>query len=248
VSLQTNDFDVTIHNIKPDERTSMKFYRVWERPIEDALRWIDEPTNTFILTLEKGPHEIGLHVFHPKYVFYNSGLGIHTENEYRVSGNINGQDVDEFMRLRVGPDEYDPDAPQLLFHRYENSHKYMNYSLRYAYQMPLLQKSKFKGLSYTAGATLGLVTGFSNSSYAPNNEYYGSVNPKHKKAKIMGAGFGLLHRLMWTGKKDKFGIFLENQHSFYKLNYDFVGGKAKHSLRSQTFTLGINIRLHKQKK
>ncbi len=51
------------------ERTSFKYYKVWEKGLSwEILKFIDEPTNTFVLTYEKGKSEFSLTYFHPKYL------------------------------------------------------------------------------------------------------------------------------------------------------------------------------------
>jgi hypothetical protein len=248
IRLQSDHYDVEIEGVTPEQRTSMDFYKVWDYPVKDMLRWIDEPTNTFIITFEKGPHEIGLHVFHPKYVMLNLHTGTNVNETYRVRGEINGQQVDREMPLGVYHEDFEQGGSQLLFHRYENSHRHMNFNLRYAYSMPLLKKNRFGNLKYTAGATIGILTGFSNSVYSDNNNYWRWHQDEEKNGGIMGAGGGILQRLQWTNKKDKFGLFFEYQHNFYKMKYRLAHGTAKHNLRYQTFTMGINVRLAKQKK
>ena len=52
--LTSSRMDVLIHDFEFQERTSAGFYNPanWEQ-FQDAFRWIDEPTNSFILTAKK---------------------------------------------------------------------------------------------------------------------------------------------------------------------------------------------------
>jgi hypothetical protein len=64
-----------IDDVKMYERTSAHYYnpKNWDHAGE-AFKWIDEPTNTMALSLEKGKNNFYVTVFHPKYlksIIYN---------------------------------------------------------------------------------------------------------------------------------------------------------------------------------
>src|SRR5690606_40726476 len=60
---------VIVKDVEMHERTSAHYYdpSTWGGAW-DALKWIDEPTNTFTLSFEKRKNNFYLTIFHPKYL------------------------------------------------------------------------------------------------------------------------------------------------------------------------------------
>lgn len=68
MKLESSRVNVTIKDFEFEERTSSEFYNPanWKE-FQDAFRWIDEPTNTFRISLEKNNNEFFVSIYHPKF-------------------------------------------------------------------------------------------------------------------------------------------------------------------------------------
>lgn len=88
VRLRSSGFNADIKDFQFDERTSDKYFNPskWEGA-DEALKWIDEPTNTMTFSIENDKDVIYLTAYHPKMIkTYNdeSGdWGVHLQNTHK---------------------------------------------------------------------------------------------------------------------------------------------------------------------
>jgi hypothetical protein len=229
----------TIYDFNFEERTSGHFYNpaTWDT-LQKYVQWIDEPTNHFIITLEKGRHNVILSIFHPKWLIGNNDWN-------RVEGYVNGAYVDEYMDLDAPFEEdysnFITQPGELSLVRFENTHLQMEFSIGYGFDFNIFSSKKLGELNFQPMIFAGIMTGKNLTvTRDPNNfwEFQDYETPFH----IQGPMFALGAKVQWD---------LGPIELFYQFKYtnaqmtenDAWGGTVeyRHQYVTNTFGIGFDI-------
>ena len=102
VTFQSSRYNVEIKDYQWAERSSREFFlpSEWKKPGNNPAQMIDEPTNTFTMSLEKNGHEFFISAFHPKF--------LQADNQVKhITGTIDGVAVDGVAPVNKPFDFYD---------------------------------------------------------------------------------------------------------------------------------------------
>jgi hypothetical protein len=223
-----------VKDVEMVERTSAIHYdpRTWDS-FQSYFQWIDEPTNTFTLSFEKGKNNFYITVFHPKYL--KSIL-------YKKS-NLDGEEVYDFQDIEEKSDfsQTIPEGYSMLY--LGNTHFNMNWQVGYGRQLTLFKSDKLGKLTYIPKADIGIATGKARSvNIIPGvawDDYYDDL-------KIQGINASVGHRLEF--KKGKVSMFVDHKTIFSKIKHGFYNGTIEYNLRATPITFGIGVDLFSPKK
>ena len=227
VDVKSSSFTGKIKDVDMYERTSAHYYnpKNWDEA-SDAFKWIDEPTNTYQLSLEKGKNIIYLTAYHPKYL--KSIL-------YKESQDgIDYQEGAEDNRLNQ-------DRPDGYSHFYiQNTHKNMVWQVGYGRAIHIIDGEKSGTLSYIPKADVGISTGAARSAHLERDKDGDWDFKDHtEKTKVQGLNASVGHRLEYT--KGKVSLFVDQKTIFSKLKHEYLDGEANYNLRMSPVTFGAGI-------
>jgi hypothetical protein len=239
MKLKSSRVDVLIRDFEIDERTSANFYNPqnWESAM-DSLRWIDEPTNHFIITAEKNNHSIILSIFHPKFL----------KQQYQqkhVTGIVDGVAVDEVMHINEPFDGYNNQLGEMYLVRFENTHLQMAWEVGYGYDIKLFNSSKLGTLSIRPAVFVGMMSGQNLSVYTKPGEYwdYDDGVDKHQiQGMLLSGQVRLNYRIQ------NFNLFIDGKYSKASLKHGFFDGTAEYDLSYKAITFGIGYTFNPRKK
>ena len=241
ITFKSSRYNVEIKDYSWAERGSRAYFnpKTWSLPGHNPFQWIDEPTNTFTVSLEKNGHEFFLSAFHPKFLQA-------PDQVKHIKGEIDGVAVDEVAPVNKPFDGYDqvPGESELIGNR--NSHKEMNYEIGYNYRFKFLD-TKIGSLSYIPGIGVGIMAGQNVSTMIEANEWWEFEEYKDKY-RIQGIGGSATNRLELNTKKEKFGVFYENKLGYYRQEHGFMDGSQKYDLKFMANTVGIKFMIYNPKK
>lgn len=234
--IKSDRVDVLIKDFEFDERTSASFYNPanWESWM-DAFRWIDEPTNHFVLTAEKNGHSIILSVFHPKFL----------KKKYQtkhVTGVVDGVTVDQFMDINEEFDGYNNQVGEMYLVRFENTHMQMAWQLGYGYEIKLIDSQKFGTFSVRPAVLIGVMSGMHYDVYIQEGEYWEFDDYKDQH-KIQGPMASVGLRVNYKIKN--FNLFVDGKYSYAQLKHGYgdPNGYAEYDLSYKALTFGIGYTL-----
>jgi hypothetical protein len=246
ITFQSSRYNVEIKDYSWAERSSREFFNpeTWKEEGHNPFQMIDEPTNTFVASIEKDGHEFFISAFHPKF--------LQADNQFKyMKGTIDGISVDGFQDINKPFDGYNqtPGESELVTNR--NSHKQMTFELGYGHRFTLLD-SKLGSLTYVPSVAGGVMVGENVTVMIKENEWweFDGYTDAHR---IQGFGGSLTNRIEFNTPKERFGVFYENKLSFYKQNHGFMDGTQKYNLGFMGNSFGMkfmiyNPKNHKKKK
>ena len=228
-----------IDDVKMYERTSAHYYspKNWDHAGE-AFKWIDEPTNTMALSLEKGKNNFYVTVFHPKYL-------------KSIIYNDSGSEVEYFEGVEDNRlNQPRPPGFKMLY--LQNTHKNMVWQIGYGRQLKIVDHEKFGKLTYIPKVDIGISTGAARSVHI-QEKVSGSGSDMVDTTeghKVQGYNASLGHRLEY--QKGKVSVFVDHKTIYNNMHHDFYDGTADYNLRMSPVTIGVGIDIfsgkHKQKK
>lgn len=241
--LKSDRIDVTIKDFEFDERTSSGFYNPanWEQAM-DAFRWIDEPTNHFVLTAEKNGHSIILSVFHPKF--------LKKQYQYKhVVGTVDGVAINDFIDINEEFDGYNNQLGEMYLVRFENTHLQMAWQVGYGYEVKVIESEKYGTFSVRPAVLIGVMSGQNLTVYIQEGEYWEFDDHKDRH-RIQGPMASVGLRVNYKIKN--FNFFVDGKYSYATLKHGFgdPNGFAKYdiSYKAITFGIGYTIPWNKKKK
>lgn len=238
--LTSSRVNVDIDDFAIKERGSRDFFnpKNWEQPM-DAARWIDEPTNTFALTLEKNKNQFTFSAFHPKFLFDN-------EQIKHIKGTVDGVAVDHVDYVSKPFDGYNQEPGELEIAQFRNTHRQMEYEVGYGREMTLVENPKLGRLTYTPGVSAGVMVGQTHTEMIKEGQWW-EYDSADDKSGIQGFGGSVRNKLAWETPNGRFSVFGENKTSLYKLEHGFMDGKAKYNLGYTSTAVGMSVRIYKPK-
>lgn len=221
VTIQSSLINTEIKNFQFEERTSAEHYNpaTWQHP-QDAARWLDEPSNTFALSIENKHNAFYITAFHPKFLktYYAVKDGNQTTNvPASVDHSLSLGTPEVFQAIPEGQTAFE----------IQNTHKLMNYQIGYGRKFTLMDKKVGGKINYIARADLGVIMGAARSIViTPDRQWI----ENRDGLKVQGYTGSLGNRVEWKpkGEDGKLAIYLE--HKYSKLSdqhYQFLDGEAK---------------------
>ena len=216
-----------------DERTSAKHYNPmnWEK-VTNALNWIDEPSNTFTLSIENKKNAFYLTAYHPKFLktYYEekstdsqgNPQTTYTPGKEYISNGTNSA----FASIPSGQSAVE----------IQNTHLLMNYQIGYGRKFTLLDNNKVGKINYIVRADMGITTGGARTIYI--NEQRQWIENRDKLG-IQGINKSIGHRLEY--QKGKVGAFIEQKYTTSTMEHGFLDGTASYKLDYSTIQFGINV-------
>lgn len=241
VKFSSSRYNVAIKNYQWLERGSREFfqYAKWTEQGNNPLKMIDEPSNTFVLSIEKNGHEIFLSVFHPKFLQ-------NPEQIVYMKGLIDGVEVDGIYNINRPFDGYNQFPGEMEIVRNENTRREMLFEIGYGYRLKLID-AKIGNITYVPCMGLGLSCG-QNLIVVVKEEDWWNYDKYKQKPEIQGFGGSLTNRIEFNTKKERFGIFYENKLSYYKQNHGFMDGNQKYDLKLMGNSVGVKFMIYNSKR
>jgi hypothetical protein len=233
--IQTSKYGVVLKDVDMQQRTGGVHYdpTKW-KSMKQALKWIDEPTNTFQFSLEKNKNVFYLTVFHPKYlksIAYKAPTagsdGYTFKND--VGYNSNSSEVLRGLAPSVG------EGYKRIY--FQNSHLNLVMQVGYGRQLELTN-GNFGKLTYIPKADIGINYG-KERSIDDRKLYEGTPN-------IQGFNASVANRLEY--QKGVISVFAEHKVLYSNIKTAFLDGTIKYDLVSTPLTFGVGIDLFTKNK
>ena len=241
IKFSSSRYNVEIKDYQWTERGSREFfqYKKWTEQGNNPLQMIDEPSNTFALSIERNSHEFFLSVFHPKFLQ-------NPEQVVYMKGTIDGVEVDGIYNINRPFDGYNQSPGEMELVRNENTHREILFEIGYGYRIKLLD-TKIGNITYVPSMGLGISCGQNLVVVVQEDEWWEFDNYK-QKSEVQGFGGSITNRIEFNTEKDRFGIFYENKLSYYKQNHGFMDGNQKYDLKLIGNSVGVKIMIYNSKR
>jgi len=237
ISFRSSRYSVDIKDYEWAERGSRDFFqsKTWKKDGNNPLQMIDEPSNTFTISIEKNNHEFFLSAFHPKF------LQARDQKKY-MKGTIAGVDVDGVQYVDEPYDGYNQRPGESELARNQNTHLQMTFEVGYGYRMKLLN-TKIGSISYIPSVGLGVMAGKNLSIMVKENEWW-EYNEASDQLGIQGVGGSITNRIELNTPKERFGLFYENKLAFYRQKHGFMDGTQSYNLGFMGNSVGMKFMLY----
>ena len=241
IKFSSSRYNVEIKDYQWTERGSREFfqYKKWTEQGNNPLQMIDEPSNTFVLSIERNSHEFFLSVFHPKFLQ-------NPEQVVYMKGTIDGVEVDGIYNINRPFDGYNQSPEEMELVRNENTNAEILLEIGYGYRFKLID-DKIGKISYVPSIGVGLSCGQNLVVVIKENEWWDYDNYK-QKSEVQGFGGSITNRIEFNTEKERFGIFYENKLSYYKKNHGFMDGNQKYHLKLIGNSVGVKFMIYNSKK
>ena len=237
IKFSSSRYNVEIKDYQWIERGSREFfqYKKWTEQGNNPLQMIDEPSNTFVLSIEKNSHEIFFSVFHPKFLQ-------NPEQIVYMKGTIDGVEVDGIYNINRPFDGYNQSPGEMELVRNENTKGEILLEIGYGNRIKLINN-----ITYISSIGIGLACGKNLIVVIKDNEWW-EFDKYKQKLEVQGFGGSLTNRIEFNTKKDRFGIFYENKLSYYKQNHGFMDGSQKYDLKLIGNSIGVKFMINNSKR
>jgi len=241
IKFSSSRYNVEIKDYQWTERGSREFfqYKKWTEQGNNPLQMIDEPSNTFALSIERNSHEFFLSVFHPKFLQ-------NPEQVVYMKGTIDGVEVDGIYNINRPFDGYNQSPEEMELVRNENTNAEILLEIGYGYRFKLID-DKIGKISYVPSIGVGISCGQNLVVVIKENEWWDYDNYK-QKSEVQGFGGSITNRIEFNTEKERFGIFYENKLSYYKQNHGFMDGNQKYHLKLIGNSVGVKFMINNSKK
>jgi hypothetical protein len=232
VKIRSDHLNVDIKDMAWHERKSDSYYNplTWTSA-QNALQWIDEPSNTFVFTAQKNKNEFMLSMFHPKYL-------MESDQQKEVHGTVDGVRVDGVRPLNGPLDGISPQPGDMSLSEMKNTHRQFEFELGYGREFTLFRTSNNSSLVYRPAVYAGVMAGHAVSSYGDSGHW-------DDQYKVQGVVASIGNKLEFR-YKDRVSVFTEYKISGARLNQGVLGGTATYGMVYTPLTFGIGIKLFDQ--
>jgi len=240
IKFTSSRYNVEIEDYQWIERGSREFfqYKKWNEREHNPVQMIDEPSNTFVLSLERNSHEVFLSVFHPKFLQK-------PEQVVYMKGEIDGVEVDGTYNINRPFDGYNQSPGEMELVRNENTNSEILLEIGYGYRFTLFD-SKISNMTYVPSIGVGLSYGQNLVIVVKEDEWW-NYDKYKQKSEMQGFGGSITNRIEFNTKKERFGIFYENKLSYYKQNHGFMDGNQKYNLKLIGNSVGVKFMIYSLK-
>jgi len=241
ISFRSSRYNIDVKDYQWMERSSREFFlpKTWKQPGHNPFQMFDEPTNTFMLCLDKEHHQFCLSAFHPKFLQAGGPMVRH------MKGNIDGTDVDGYYPVNRPFDGYNQDPGESEIIRNQNTHRQMTFEIGYGYKFKLLT-TKLGSISYVPSVGVGVMTGENYSVVVQENQWW-EFQDKGDRYRIQGYGGSIRNRIEYSTPRDRFGIFYENKIAYYHQHHGFLDGTQTYNIGFMGNSFGIKIGINPKK-
>jgi hypothetical protein len=238
VSIRSPLLNVDIKDMEWKERTSADFYnpKNW-KTVQNAFQWIDEPTNTFVLSATKNKNEFMLTAFHPKYL-------INPGQQKDVHGDVNGVPVEGVHYLQEPFDGYNRQPGELYMTDIRNTHMQMDFQVGYGREFELFRTPKNSSLVYRPAVYAGVQMGKTVSIYEKD---YWTFDGYEDKTRVHGVSASIGNKLEYRFR-DRVSVMAEYKLSGAMLNQKVYGGTAKYNMLYSPLMVGVGVKLYDENK
>lgn len=240
MKLSSTRYNVEIKDYEWAERGSREFFtpEEWKKEGSNPFQMIDEPTNTFVLSIEKDGHEFFLSAFHPKFLQQ-------TDQVKYMKGTIDGVEVDGYQDINKPFDGYDQVPGESELVRNQNTHKQMTFEAGYGYRFTLA-KGKLGSINYVPSIGIGVMVGENLTVMVQEGEWWDFEDHLDSYG-IQGIGGSITNRIEFNSPKERFGVFYENKLAFYRQEHGFLDGTQKYNLGFMGNSAGIKFMIYNPK-
>lgn len=226
--LKTSRTNVRIKNFEFRERTTASAYNpsTWQKPL-DALRWIDEPTNMFQLSAERGSDVIYFTYFHPKFLIKKGQIK-------KVEGLVNDIPVNEYQDITAVSDK----LSDLELVTFRNTFMQSDIKIGYGRKLTLAQGKDWGRITYTPSMHLGFAMGRHVDGVVDSN---GDIREHREKTRLHGPSISIGQMLEYEYKM--FSLFIDNKVTYSHIKHGYLNGEAKYNLLYTTLGFGMGFRL-----
>lgn len=240
IEFRSTRYNVDIKDYAWVERSSRKFFnpKTWMIEGNNPAQIIDEPTNTFVLSLEKNGHEFFLSAFHPKF-FHDA------EQVKYMKGTIDGIEVDGEYLINRPFDGYNQSPGEMELARNQNTGGEMIFEVGYGHRFKLID-TKFGNITYVPSFAVGVSAG-ANLTVIVKEDQWWDFDDYEEKFTVQGLGGSITNRLEFNSKNERIGLFYENKLSYFKQEHGFLDGTQKYDLMLQGNSFGIKFMIHNPK-
>ena len=240
IKFLSSRYNVDIKDYQWIERGSREFfhYEKWTEQGNNPSQIIDEPSNTFVFSIERNSHEFLLSVFHPKFLQK-------PDQRVYIKGTIDKIEVDGIYNINRPFDGYNQFPGEMELVRNENTIREMLFEIGYGYRFKLID-AKIGNITYVPSIGVGLSCGQNLVVVVKEGDWWNYDNYK-QKTEIQGIGGSLTNRIEFNTKKEIFGIFYENKLSYYKQNHGFMDGIQKYNLKLIGNSIGLKLMIYRLK-
>ena len=237
IKFSSSRYNVKIKDYQWTERGSREFfqYAKWKEQGNNPLQMIDEPSNTFVLSIERNRHELFLSVFHPKFLQNPEQIAF-------IKGEIDGVEVYGIYNINRPFDGYNQLPGEMELVRNENTYREILFEIGYSYRIKLLDV-KVGSINYVPSVGIGISSGKNLVVIVKEDEWWEFDNYK-QKSEIQGFGGSITNRLEFNTKQEKFGVFYENKLSYYNQNHGFMDGNQKYNLKLIGNSFGVKFMIY----
>jgi hypothetical protein len=241
VKFNSSRYNVEIKDYEWAERGSRKYFKpkTWKEPGNNPTQFIDEPSNTFTVSLEKDGNEFFLSAFHPKFIQA-------PDQVKHISGTIDGVQVDELAKIDKPFDGYNqvPGESEIISN--DNTHRQMSFELGYGRRFKLID-TKIGSIRYVPSIGFGIITGENYSEVIKPNEWWESDKYEAPYG-IKGYGGSITNRLEVNSKNERVGFFYENKFANYKMDHAFLDGTQSYNLSFMGNSVGMKFMIYNSNK
>lgn len=238
VSIRSPLVNVDIKDMQWKERTSADFYnpKNW-KTVQNAFQWIDEPTNTFMLSATKNKNEFMVSAFHPKYL-------LKPGQQAEVHGEVAGTAVDGVHYLQEPFDGYNRQPGELYMTDIRNTHMQMDVQVGYGREFELFHTPKHSSLVYRPAVYAGVQFGKTVSIWESN---YWQFDHFEDKTRIHGVSASLGNKLEYRFR-DRVSLMAEYKLSAAMLNQKAFGGTMSYNMVYSPLMVGVGFKLFDEDK
>ena len=240
ISFQSSRYSVEIKDYEWAERGSREFFtpREWAKPGSNPAQILDEPTNTFTVSIERDGHEFYLSAFHPKFLQA-------TGQVKQMSGVIDGVAVDQVQAVSEPFHGYNFRPGESKLARNEFTYGQMLYEVGYGHRFTLI-RSRIGNITYIPHVGVGLMAGRNLSVMVKAGEWW-EFDESKTGLGVNGFGASAGNRIELNSKSEKIGVFYENRIGYYKMEEKFYDGTQKFNLGFVGNSVGLKFMFHHKK-
>lgn len=225
MNFHSSRYSVEIKDYEWVETSNRNFFspREWFKPGNNPAQILDEPTNTFTVSIEKNGHEFYISAFHPKFV--------QAENQNKqITGTIDGVPVNRVEPVNQPFENRDrlPGESKLI--RNEFTYGEMIFEAGYSHRF-MIFKSRLGNITYIPKVGVGVQIGRNVSTVAKAGQWW-DYEDSQDRFHPQGFGASVANRIEINSRNERVGIFYENRIGYYDVTSKFLDG-------TQHFGLGF---------
>jgi len=241
INFQSSRYSVEIKDYEWAERGSREFFtpKEWAKPGSNPAQMLDEPTNTFTISIEKEGHEFYLSAFHPK--FHQAPGQIKA-----MSGVIDGIQVDQTQAVNEPFHGYNFRPGESKLARNQFTHMQMLYEAGYGHRFTVF-RTRIGNLTYIPHVGVGFMMGQNYSVMVQAGAWW-DFEDATAPFGFNGYGASAGNRIEINTPNERVGIFYENRLGYYKMQSRFLDGTQKFNLGFVGNSVGVKFLLHHPKK